>query len=94
MSPVYPGPWRIERNHKMHFYVVRDTQWLKEYVTSASGRPSSFKTWAGAQRAMRRAEAEGCQLCGNDPEVCTAAHDEPDPDYDRACRGRTPSEWP
>jgi hypothetical protein len=49
--------WKIERNHKMHFCVARNTPEGKEFVTSASGKPSSFKTWAGAERARKAAEA-------------------------------------
>lgn len=43
--------WRIERNHKMHFRVVRDTPEGKEVLRSASGRDSSFRTYRGALRA-------------------------------------------
>lgn len=47
--------WRIARNEKMLFCVVRDTPEGREYLRSASGKPSSFKTWAGAQRACKAA---------------------------------------
>lgn len=57
--------WRIERNQKHHFAVVRDMPEGKEFRCSASGKPSSFKTWAGAQYALRelsRAEADRAVL--------------------------------
>ena len=47
--------WRIERNSKMQFAVVREANGTHEVLCSASGRPSSFKTWAGAQRACAAA---------------------------------------
>jgi hypothetical protein len=54
----YPTPWRIARNAKMQFCVERDVApRRKEFVLSASGRPSSFKTWAGAKRALRGANS-------------------------------------
>lgn len=51
-----PGQWRIERNHKMQFCVVRDTSDGPEYVSGASGKPSSFKTYAGALKARTAAD--------------------------------------
>jgi len=45
--------WRIERNAKLHFCVTRDTADGKEFRQSASGKASSFKTWAAALRVMR-----------------------------------------
>lgn len=50
--------WRVERNHKMHFCVVRDTPEGREALKSASGKDSSFKTAAGARRARDRANRE------------------------------------
>ncbi len=73
-QPARNPAWRIERNHKLQFCVVRDTEDGREFVTSAGGKPSSFKTWAGAQRALRGAEARECLLCGEDAEDCGAAH--------------------
>jgi hypothetical protein len=55
MRNVVTTEWRIERNHKMHFCVVRDTLEGREVLKSASDRDSSFKTIAGAQRARNRA---------------------------------------
>jgi len=51
-----PPQWRIERNAKMQFCVVRDTSEGKEWRTSASGKPSSFKTWRGALHALNQAK--------------------------------------
>jgi hypothetical protein len=50
-----PGSWVIERNHKMLFCIARLTADGKEFLCSASGRPSSFKTYAGARRALAAA---------------------------------------
>jgi hypothetical protein len=50
--------WRIEREPvKLFFCVVRDGEDGKEYVRSASGRASIFKTYKAAQRAQRRVSA-------------------------------------
>lgn len=49
-----PAAWRIERNTKMQFCVVRDTPEGKEFQLSAGGRPSSFKTWRAAEHIKRR----------------------------------------
>lgn len=49
--PATPSAWRIERNHKMQFAVVRTTADGREVLTSASGRARSFKTYAAAVRA-------------------------------------------
>lgn len=46
--------WRIVRNHKAHFAIVRDTPEGREVHRSASGREASFRTYAGAQRQCRR----------------------------------------
>lgn len=54
--------WRVERNHKMHFCVVRDTKEGREVLKSASGRDSSFKTSAGARRACDRANREAADV--------------------------------
>lgn len=70
----YSTPWRVERNHKMQFCVARkDEDGEREVLRSASGRESCFKTWAGAQYAMRKANREAleradnaCQICGED----------------------------
>lgn len=48
------GAWKIERNAKMQFAVARETVQGKEFRVSASGKPSSFKTWSAASRVMRR----------------------------------------
>jgi hypothetical protein len=56
-----PTPWRIERDAKMFFCVVRDGDDGREYVRSASGRVSSFRTYKAAVRAraaIGRAENE------------------------------------
>jgi hypothetical protein len=66
-------PWRVERNHKMHFRVARTGPDGFEVLRSPSGRESSFKTSAGARRArdwancaeMER-EDSACQICGED----------------------------
>lgn len=55
-QPAKPNAWRIERNHKMQFCVVRDTPAGHEYVSSASGKPSSFKTFEGALKARTKAD--------------------------------------
>jgi hypothetical protein len=62
--PTLPSLWRIERNRKEQFCVVRDTEDGRDYVTSANGKPSSFKTFDGARRALRRAVEDTCTLCG------------------------------
>ena len=51
------GAWRTERNHKMHFCVARDVAGEKEVLKSASGKASSFRTWAAAERARKNAAA-------------------------------------
>lgn len=54
------GPWRIERNDKMQFRIVRGNAEIGvEALCSASGRPSSFKTWPGAQRALKALQRQG-----------------------------------
>lgn len=53
-TEVAPGPWRIGRNHKLQFCVLRDLpKGGTEYRTSASGKASSFKTWSGADRVHK-----------------------------------------
>jgi hypothetical protein len=53
-------PWRIEREPvKLFFRVVRTLEDGPEYVRSASGKVSIFKTYKAAQRAARRAENLG-----------------------------------
>lgn len=52
-APQPPGPWRIERNHKLQFCVARETAEGKEFRESAGGKPSSFKTWAAADRVRK-----------------------------------------
>lgn len=54
-APAAPGEWQIVRNQKMHFAVSRKVDGETEFLLSASGRASSFKTWAGARRAKKRA---------------------------------------
>jgi len=49
--------WHIERDNKLFFRVVRNGEEGAEYVRSASGRVSSFKTYDAAKRAVKRAEA-------------------------------------
>ena len=79
---MHTTDWRIERNHKMQFCVVRDTPEGREVLKSASGKDSSFKTSAGARRARDRANREAmeqadsaCQLCGEDSGTkCGAVH--------------------
>lgn len=46
-----PGLWRIERDAKMFFRVARDGAEGRDFVLSASGKVSSFKTWKAAERA-------------------------------------------
>jgi hypothetical protein len=48
--------WRIERDAKLFFRVVRSLEDGPEFVRSASGRVSSFRTYRAAQRAVRRAD--------------------------------------
>lgn len=48
-------PWHIERDAKLFFRVARTGEDGQEYVRSASGRVSSFRTYAAAQRALRHA---------------------------------------
>lgn len=45
------NPWRIERDAKLFFCVVRNGEEGREFVRSASGRVSSFRTYKAAQRA-------------------------------------------
>lgn len=67
-------PWRVERNHKMHFRVVRmNEDGVLEVLQGASWRDRSFDTRAGADRACRKANREAqeradnaCQICGED----------------------------
>lgn len=52
--------WHIVRNNKLQFAVVRDTpEEGREVLRSASGKPSSFKTWAGASRACKALNLSG-----------------------------------
>jgi hypothetical protein len=51
---VSAGPWRIGRNHKMQFSVFREAEGEREFRCSASGKETSFRTWAGASRAAWR----------------------------------------
>lgn len=52
------GPnWRVVRDAKQKFAVARERNGVIQYLRSASGRPSSFKTWLGARRAMIDANA-------------------------------------
>lgn len=53
MANTIFSPWRIERNAKMQFCVVRDTADGREFRQAPSGKASSFKTWAAASRVMR-----------------------------------------
>jgi hypothetical protein len=48
--------WRIERDNKLFFRVVRTLEDGPEFIRSASGKVSSFRTYAAAQRALKRAE--------------------------------------
>jgi hypothetical protein len=49
--------WRIEREPvKLFFRVVRTLEDGPEFIRSASGKVSIFRTYAAAQRALRRAE--------------------------------------
>jgi hypothetical protein len=50
--------WKVERNHKLHFRVARKGPEGFEVLRSASGRESSFKTFAGAKRACDRANKD------------------------------------
>jgi hypothetical protein len=65
------GYWSIQRNHKLHFRVVRTGPDGFEVLRSASGRESSFKTIRGAVRARNWANRkledvkdDACQICG------------------------------
>ncbi len=49
--------WRIERDNKMFFRVVRTLEDGPEFIRSASGKVSSFKTYEAAKRAVKRAES-------------------------------------
>ena len=58
-------PWRIEREPvKLFFRVVRTLEDGPEYVRSACGKVSIFKTYKAAQRAASRAEAREDELAG------------------------------
>lgn len=49
--------WRIEREPvKLFFRVVRTLEDGPEFIRSASGKVSVFRTYKAAQRAARRAE--------------------------------------
>lgn len=56
------APWRITtivHNHSTQYAVARNiSRGRLEYVCSASGRPSSFKTLAAAKHALRAAVAK------------------------------------
>jgi hypothetical protein len=52
---VVAGPWRVQRTEDLcRFVVVRGAPDIGvQHLTSASGRPSRFKTSAAANRALR-----------------------------------------
>jgi hypothetical protein len=49
--------WAIERDRKMFFCVTRVIGAERDFVRSASGKVSSFKTYAAARRALKWANA-------------------------------------
>ena len=57
-----PGPWRIvkvlNKAHETRLAVARNIGARLEYVCSASGRRSTFCTRAGANVALRAANAK------------------------------------
>lgn len=55
---VRADAWRIEREPvKLFFRVVRTLEDGPEFIRSASGKVSIFRTYKAAQRAVRFAEA-------------------------------------